>query len=514
MENRKIPIIALAVFSIVILLAQNNIDKAFAITFKKIVIDNPIAIITTTISGIQYFITVDEQDGVWQRIRVSDGIVVNTGTPDTVCETGGVTSCIYQSIACSGSTCYIKASATGAGLLMRLVKIDVVSGSQSVVFSSTLPYGGNILLFGSVIIATYTSGANEILQQINTGDFSVVDSADLNVPTPKALFVSSIGSFAYVAIGGSTILDIFNISTNSITCQFGTVDNFIDATRHASNWYVTSDDGLVRVINNACTLVDTIPATSFGCSGGVSQGIESNGNDIIFVACDVASANNKIVSYNTTLNNDIALATYACGGNSVWNDNQQEVVSYSSANDVIACSMHDLDFNYLIYQQASESGLQQAGQACVDTNLDGITDTCFTDTNGDGVPDSGTAGNWAILRVNQNVTQSGNQFACALGLSQKACTDPDSKTNGVGYWLLLALIIFTLMFVYGGAKYAGYELQSVPLYLVAVLLLVDVGIAFFSGWTDGLIFYTLIFIFVGLGALGIAQKVLSMRSGG
>jgi len=41
--------------------------------------------------------------------------------------------------------------------------------------------------------------------------------------------------------------------------------------------------------------------------------------------------------------------------------------------------------------------------------------------------------------------------------------------------------------------------------------MIDLGIAYFSGWTDQIAFFTFIFIIVAFGGVTIAQKILAKR---
>lgn len=167
----------------------------------------------------------------------------------------------------------------------------------------------------------------------------------------------------------------------------------------------------------------------------------------------------------------------------------------------------------------SSSGSSQSSGStvCIDTDLNGSADLCFTDTNNDGVADNGQLGSLGAYRSNANLTSFGSQVFCAFGISSQACTNTNIKTNGVGLVYLILLIIISyafLVFIHHNAqKSLGRQQVQVmdslainPLLLV-VMLVLDVGVAFYLSWIPDIIFYSLIVVIVGFTAFGIYRKV-------
>lgn len=148
---------------------------------------------------------------------------------------------------------------------------------------------------------------------------------------------------------------------------------------------------------------------------------------------------------------------------------------------------------------------------CIDTTGDGQTDICFVDTNGDGVPDAGAGGALAVYRGTANVTKFGTDLGCAFGLT--SCTNTNIKTNGIGLFYTMILVVFSYALLVSihyqarkalsGSNVHLIEVMNINPILLLVMLVIDVGITFYLGWIPSEIFYTIIIIMIGLGAFGV-----------
>lgn len=521
MRKTSIPIIVLAIFSISILFMFDYFTKpANALSFYNVTVTENIGVDSHTINSVAVFTSIDFDDGTYKTWRASDGVVLYSGNADDACTTAGL-ACTYNNVECSGDVCWLHAD---VAVNDRLVKLIPSTGADSIcVATGESSTSNNYLLLSGFLYLAYVNGANEKLRQVNivscnSADF--VDTADLNVPTPKPVAGATISGVSYVALSGSTLFDIINVNTMTVKCQSGTVDNFLGGVFHSSFWYIGSDDGLVRKIDNSCVTSSTITASTLGCTGGVTQDISSNGNDLIFVACDIASAGNKIIAYNTTANS--VLATYSCGGDSTWGDQELDIVSYSSSADAVACSIDDQDIVRTVLQQGSGATSGDA-TVCIDTNLDGITDLCFTDSNGDGIADNGILGGLGAYRSNQNVTHLAFEWNCAFGIG--SCTNTDPKTNGAGLFLLLIVVIISYAFLVAihyqalhminKANVQVMDILNINPILLLVVLIIDIGLTFYLGWIPDLIFYTIITVsVVGIVGFGLYKKIVPSSGGG
>lgn len=176
------------------------------------------------------------------------------------------------------------------------------------------------------------------------------------------------------------------------------------------------------------------------------------------------------------------------------------------------------DKMYIITGVISATGSSQSSGAtvCIDTDLNGTADLCFNDTNGDGIADNGQLGSLGAYRSNANLTQFGSDVFCAFGINQSACTNKNIKTNGVGVTYLILLIIISyafLVFIHYNAQKAlrGSSIQvmdalSINPMLLIVMLFLDVGVAWYLAWIDGIIFYTIIAVLAGFTAFGLYKR--------
>lgn len=512
MENNKIPIIALAVFSMSILLSVSFIiELSYSVDFVDYTtnLNNADAPEYYTSGGNAFFAVMTADDPITvRRYNANTGAFISVSSDLTsACESGATAgTCFGRALDClDGGQCWILASVTVGTARGRLIDVNQGTVRNTTDFA---PLNAMDCTSSNCYVVLDNAGVNPLVQINTSTGIMTTLVTDVNISSYSgSIEVLSIGSTSYYVITSDTLNAWFKAfrTDNLVECTSLSDHDGTDTASDGTYFYVGTVGGTVQILNANCVIQGSIPNANL-CGGTPIQDIAISG-DNLYSYCE---SNNKVAQTDITNPFSTSLIQQiGCSGAVPTLGNYQSPLAYNTLSDSIACANFTSDSLRIIFLGGAGG---ESSIACVDTNLDGITDVCFTDTNGDGVADSGTSGSFGTFRVGQNITQSSGQLLCAIGLSQNACTNTDPKTNGTGYWLLLALILITLIFVYGGAKYFGYDLQSVPLYLVAVLLLVDVGIAFFSGWTDGMIFYTLIFIFVGLGAIGVGQKVLAMRS--
>lgn len=162
------------------------------------------------------------------------------------------------------------------------------------------------------------------------------------------------------------------------------------------------------------------------------------------------------------------------------------------------------------------TGSSSEEEVCIDTNGDIITDLCFTDTNNDGVADAGQAGALGVFSSNANITQLGTQWFSAFHIGD-ADNNPDVKTNGVGVFFTIIIIVFSYALLVGihimAQKQLGNQQVVVmnaltinPM-LLLVMIFLDVGFAWYLGFIEDTIFYTALVIPVGLAGFGIYKQV-------
>lgn len=177
-----------------------------------------------------------------------------------------------------------------------------------------------------------------------------------------------------------------------------------------------------------------------------------------------------------------------------------------------------VDFNekaYAVNELPNDSSLPPSSvEVCIDTNLNGVVDLCFTDTNGDGVADNGDLGSLGAFRSNANFTQVGFQWFCAFGVG--SCTDTNPKTNGVGLFYLMMLVVLSyafLVFIHIMAitRLAKQQVQVMDMLhinpiLLLVMMIIDLGITWKLGWVDDAILALIVVAIAGMTTFGFLKK--------
>lgn len=118
--NKKIIVMSMAIFSMIILMTSNNIDKAYAITLRSNEPDTSME----TPSGFGYNVAHDylltaELQGGFCHVHIIDGedlsLVADITTSMTVCNVSGI-----NSIPCSASVCIVTGSITNNPSIVRI----------------------------------------------------------------------------------------------------------------------------------------------------------------------------------------------------------------------------------------------------------------------------------------------------------------------------------------------------------------------------------------------------------
>lgn len=388
---------------------------------------------------------------------------------------------------------YVNHRPTGGGTS----KIDTL------VFNSTDTVNSHPLIYGNQFDTT----GNTNYIQSRLGSF-IVGGVQVNY-----MGTTQSGSGSFVT---------FNRGANSFGCSVnfgGTgIKDFVYVNDNAGiNWWLIGAGAstIITKVNGSCVNVGSVDITA-ATGGNALNSISVNSvRHEIYVA-----SNSKLFVINETSLSTTPILTIPIVSNPPSNSG---IASYSqnlnTANVITATGTNQLQIFYWNFQgsigagSGSSSGTTQqtfvnsAGQTCISIyNLQGtVVLATYCDNNKDGKIDGGNAGAVGLSRVNQNISQSGGQILCAIGLDDNACNSFNSKTNGVGYWLVLALILVSLSFVYGMVGFVATKtgnnaiesIVAIPKEIGAVILLTDLGIAYFSGWTDGTLFYTMIVIIAG-----------------
>jgi hypothetical protein len=300
--------------------------------------------------------------------------------------------------------------------------------------------------------------------------------------------------------------------------------NYVSAGSANNKIYVSSESGNLYVYNDECVLQQTIASADTGLSSDI-RFVEYSGGRL-FMQEEGANAKISQLLINSTGHvitdgeptvyfplPSVAQDVFISNGFTASHTLDNMILFSGFGNLWFPYTGTDKKIGVLQYGAVIGAGVE----VCIDTNLDGVTDLCFTDTNNDGVPDNGQLGALGAYRSNANLTQFGTDVFCAFGINSQACTNKDIKTNGVGLTYLALLVIISYAFlVYihhqaqtklGEQHIALLSSLAINPILLLVMLVVDVGIAFYMGWVSNIIFYTLLVIMVGLAGFGIYRQV-------
>lgn len=524
-KTKSITLIALAVFSIVILLAQNNINHAYAVILH-----------TYNLTG-SVINNMDYMSGtVKQYVSFSDTRQLNFINANTLVQTSTLlpalsTSKIYFGFDCTANFCYIlnfRNIADGASYLAKIdasgnVVMNVTVGdAYDTTLSQVIGSGKNIWAFddGSVFIFMLCDSGKRILDQWNMGTgFPVlrVGACDGTVPTSSNVIQDVLldGTKLVLTTNDATLnFQIWNLggsrSCASTIATYNSDTGRIIRPTGSSVYLVTNlSVGALNTINSSCTSTGSVTSASTGLATQ-TNGILYDGTAGVYYLFD----DTEIAVMNATSPFTSRLAKYSTDGVTV----APLIIEVSSTKQqLVWCGTLSVsDTCKLLELQNTPPTSTTTGTVCIDTGNDGITDVCFTDTNGDGVPDAGAGGALTALRTGGNITQLGFSINCAFGIG--SCTDQNPKTNGVGlvYFLVLLIISYACLVAIHIKAVQVVRKENVqvmdylninPL-LLLVVLVVDLGITWQFQWIPDLLFYTIIVIMVaGIAGFAFYKKL-------
>lgn len=543
MENKKsIPIIVLAVFSIAILLAQNNIEKVYAISWT----DHST---TDCAEGARYFMPALAIYVCQTGNSAGNNVIV-----DRVSTSGVVGSSIIFTVpsgfnttpitGCSSTLCFLIQNQIAAdtndfiigynpltGAVVSNVTVTIGSGGSftdlDTLATTTPPHINGLIVFGVCDTLSKTIA----LLHNPTGIIGVIgDCTGTAVTNNAANIKSAVFRDNKIAFTSSLTADAFSIwnQGGGRVCALSSVsiagaDSVIAFNQARNTFWMSSGSGAIEEINFSCTDVGGITSSDHA-SGATIRGTSMSNvrGELYIVGTTVLSVMDD--SDPTKLLFTLPIADAGSGNRAFSIPSEAQASSGNSTNihnqighphDTISSAPTKLR----IFQLEAVAGGSTGSEVCIDSNLNGIIDggdVCFTDTNGDGVVDAGFLGGLSTFTSNANVTDIGTDWFCAFKLGN-ACNNPNVKTNGVGIFYLIVMIILSYAILVAihiqAVKSASNDkvqltdaLNINPL-LLLVMLLLDVGFAWYLQFIENTVFYTLIALFGGLAGFGIYRMI-------
>lgn len=416
---------------------------------------------------------------------------------------------------------------SGGANVGRSIDLATATGSVTLIVPSSASscISGASNVKGLCIVAGDTFQKTRYISSTDTGASAVV----INIKWSESLASIQNPTFnnALVAFqdgAGTKTLRIIDLSDSDTTfagtqtCLSGSIPALdttaiVQAFVFGTNYYYPIDNG-------ATGYYAQIPISSITCATTVTYpttwdrptSLMTDGELFYTSSYDGATKKSAMQVYNST---SVAIATYNIT-NTSGSAQQTSNGWYHSTESEIQI----IRGSNLVVFSIGLGGNNTGSIVCIDTTGDAEADLCFTDTNGDGVADTGgQIGGLSTYRTGSNFTEFGNDIFCAFGINENACSDRNAKTNGVGYAFTILIIVFSYALLVSihimGQKMLSKEniqvidaLNIHPI-LLLVMLIFDVGLAFSLGFIDNVIFYTTIVVLIGLAGFGIYRKVVS-----
>lgn len=424
---------------------------------------------------------------------------------------------------------------TNAGFFHILVEDNVIAG-----FGAIRLYVGTCS--EDEATCDYTVRVVNGVTMTDTGIFTIFDLSNnpgVREHGMRLLGNSAVAGAQFVLIGGHAGLDtgaqnkVFIYDSDMVagcvvqptpplqTTPLSLDVRFEDYLSPNNRIYVGGVDGNVYVYNKSCTLIQSLTTNDTGLTGDIrfidyDSGklfMQESGGSAKISQLLTDSIGNIITTGDPSLYFPQPTVSQASYDSVFVNRNVGDQMINLAGNGQVWYIYTGIDKRVGILTLTG--GATGTSQVCIDTDLNGTLDLCFTDTNNDGVPDNGQLGALGAYRSNSNLTSFATSMFCAFGINTNACINHDIKTNGAGLSLLAFLILVSYAFLVSihhttlhrqGETVQVMKTLNINPMLLLVMLVVDVGIAFYLGWIADLIFYTIIVVMVGLAAFGLYRK--------
>lgn len=511
MEN-KIILIVLAVFCISILLAQNNLEKIYAVTIETATFGAVAGSSGSTWNNCAYVSTTE----VW--CPTSTGLKIWNPTTRVVSSTLKPTG-VFTDVKCSSSVCYAWESAAGTtGNLTRWLisghtlddfqpfignagfvtghGIGLVTGGDNTVLlpiegqtctDGVIPLGSNddkgFCFWGGGSGASF-DGERWISAQ-TTNDLARIhdiewngQSASIGSPTANRAVVE------YNDLGGTNTFQLINLAdsdTTFITTRICETASLPSQTNQAKitiingilfDTYSTSDMVVMDTTLNTCTVGIK---TNLVDEGTIRTTTYDSTNDIYIVSATDTNGGNEasaIYTFNGTTFDGI---------NTVW-DKILKVNTTDTTNRVWTHFNHNSEGEIQVWrgtQMVIISDLITESEPNPNTEFCSLPENfnllrCVLE-RGDTTP---------LIGASQLLNESSTTLVCQIGLI--SCTDfvpdnPDIKTNGVGYILLFVALGIMIGIFWVASR---GDLGSIPTFLWFIATISIVGLVTALNWID------------------------------
>jgi len=461
MENKNIILIAFAVFSIVILLCQNNIDKAFAVVFHDVTLSG------TAIRNAHYV-------SGWDRfVTFSDTVTVNYINPSTFGVTSSSlttpsTSKVYAGFDCSSTFCYTlsyRPISNGAAYLIKISSAGAIVGNFTVgnnVDDTLDVFGGQDnhlrVLGNNIFIVFACDSGKRVIDEYNESGLPVLrvgacdGTAIVSPSTVEDMFID--GTKMVLTTNQATNnFQIWNLGASRV-CQ-GTIATYTGTNgriqKFGSSYYVTAPStGKLDQVSSACADTGDVTSAQTGLTASSIVGFQyssSRGEYYVVDSAQIAVMNASVPTTRIALYSTQSITT--CN----------EAFTFSSEFDQIGyggtCSVSD---SFKIIELEPTAPEEEPSTAFCDDPANADILICRNGGNGE----IGSAGAFIMGNITQGTGILG--IGCSIGLVD--CTEDDNpQTNGLGLLIFIASIFVVVgMFYYSGGL-------RMPLFIWAIIII-------------------------------------------
>jgi len=517
MENKKqILITAIALFSIFILLAQNNVEKIYAITHTDITLSA--GTYYTDVGGSFFYLLNDKSSGTTDtisKINPITGAIIWTTTIDTRVNTGVYHwSFNVNGMSCVSSYCWVSLISSNATMPNQVHRYNANTGAFMAYnnLTNTLDIDGQSMFAtgNQVFYARVTSGSTRAIflmqdTYLSTSNVEIAGYSSIGSTAIKDLYYDS-GAQRVAIIRDDGNFQLWNTNTGTSVCTLSGVGSWVNgggiAFNSATNQWLVSNDSsnVILRISSACAHLGNI--SGFGeANYTLDVFLDSGRGEIITITSSASST--KLVGIDST--SFAKKWEYSIGSTAL-----RDYMTYMNSLDTVLIAKGDSTARLVRLDESLNTGDESTtddGESDTGNSVDG---RCGTGTALDCVGDRDLINRITGAPSIANVT---NDLLVSIGIIDGDNTD--IKTNGTGLFLMLALglfsssVIISTIAVANNRFGATISYTEIPKEFWLFLVIAVVSIAFYLGWIPDIVFYGLVVGLAGLFSFGIYRHVKS-----
>jgi hypothetical protein len=477
MEKSSIPIIAIAVFMCVILLAQNNLEKAFALTtWNTALLTDPTSLVYS--SSFQRWIVI-HTGGVIDTINPATHARTTITLPTSITR-------IYQpSIGCPANYCVVVQDGTGSSdrvLTINPITGAIITNTTTGISGLSTVQNGNTVMPNGYYIGVCTVGTARVARSIDGIQYGVCGGSTMGA---QNILNSASGTTKTAFINdGASAVQVWDNTALTLTCSVAvSAGTGGEVVYYSSNFYVViSTTTINKYAESNCAAGTGITGTSLTTQ---FQGLRYNtGRDEFYVLSTTTLAVMNLSSSNIST----LLYTVDLGSS---NSGKQTMDVNTAGEQVARSSTTGSGFVYGVNLNDNNNGLAgETGNDFCDQPENANILICVN--GGDGT--LGSAGAFIIGNTTNGTGVLG--IGCSLGFVD-CVSDPDPQTNGLGLLIFLASLLLIVGFFYATMGYGAFSIHP---FIWVLIIIVDAAFFTLTGIIDPVFLILAIIAIIALAA--------------